>query len=231
MTTATSADPIDRSSVLKACREGDIATLEAAVKCGFDFNEGYDQWTPLHEAVTYRQAGAVAIILANGGRSDPKDTTGATPLHLLAQNGMGWWSTENETAMPEIVALLVKHGALFEEPNLSGRTPLQFAVVQRESAVAEAFLNAGSPPDVRSSPEDRTPLQMAASMGYTEICHCLVKYGADLSISTDRKRAEDWAMTFGHEAIGNELRAMRQSLKAKARLTEIMRSATAPEGP
>lgn len=220
------SSPTTFDQVLAACRDEDIEALQEAVDAGFDLNTSHDSWTPLHEAVIHWRPKACAFILANGGNPNARDTIGSTPLHCaVVQNGQKpRWDGSVQLDAPAMIDMLVKYGASFEILNLSGRAPLQVATIAKLTAQVEALLKAGCPPDVRG-PHERSSLQLAASNGDVEICHKLVNHGADLNLVTDGMRAEDWAGSFQHQALCGELRAIRQSLKARSSIEQVLRDA------
>ncbi len=83
-------------------------------------------WTPLHWVAQRGLTNGVACLLENGANPNATDDKGQTPLHFIAQKGVG----KNQ------VQLLIEHGA---DPNArddSGQTPLDYAKKAKRQTVA-----------------------------------------------------------------------------------------------
>lgn len=83
-------------------------------------------WTPLHWVVQRGLTNGIACLLANGADPNVTDDRGQTPLHFIAQKGVG----KNQAA------LLIEHGA---DPNArddAGQTPLDYAKKAKRKTVA-----------------------------------------------------------------------------------------------
>ena len=83
-------------------------------------------WTPLHWVAQRGLTNGVACLLANGADPNVTDDKGQTPLHFIAQKGVG----KNQ------VELLIEHGA---DPNArddTGQTPLDYAKKAKRKTVA-----------------------------------------------------------------------------------------------
>jgi ankyrin repeat protein len=82
---------------------------------------------------------------------------------------------------PELVELLIKHGA---DPNKRGshqRTALQYAAEKNRLAVAKVLLKHGA--DINGTDNTRlSPLTMAADRGYHDLAMYLIDKGADVNI-------------------------------------------------
>lgn len=107
-----------------------------------------------------------------------------------------------------IIDLLVKHGALVDQPDLGGATPLHRAVRARSRGAVHRLLSLGAKTDSRLRAGGSTPLHLAASStgaGGTAgtldlqiaIIGLLRQYGADFSAvdganrtAVDRARSE-----------------------------------------
>ena len=83
-------------------------------------------WTPLHWVAQRGLTNGVACLLANGADPNVTDDKGQTPLHLIAQKGVG----KNQ------VELLIEHGADLNARDDTGQTPLDYAKKAKRKTVA-----------------------------------------------------------------------------------------------
>ena len=84
-------------------------------------------WTPLHWVAQRGLTNGVACLLANGADPNVITDKGQTPLHFIAQKGVG----KNQ------VQLLLEHGA---DPNVQdneGKTPFDYAKTAKRKSVAD----------------------------------------------------------------------------------------------
>ncbi len=83
-------------------------------------------WTPLHWVAQRGLTNGIACLLANGADPNVTDDKGQTPLHLIAQKGVG----KNQ------VELLIEHGADLNARDDTGQTPLDYAKEAKRKTVA-----------------------------------------------------------------------------------------------
>ena len=83
-------------------------------------------WAPLHWVAQRGLTNGVACLLANGADPNVTDDKGQTPLHFIAQKGVG----KNQ------VELLIKHGADPKARDDAGQTPLDYAKKAKRKTVA-----------------------------------------------------------------------------------------------
>ncbi|MCY3741151.1 MAG: ankyrin repeat domain-containing protein [Candidatus Poribacteria bacterium] len=94
-------------------------------------------WAPLHWVAQRGLTNGVACLLANGADPNVTDDKGQTPLHFIAQKGVG----KNQAK------LLIEHGA---DPNArddTGQTPLDYAKKAKRKTVADFLTKLGTKND------------------------------------------------------------------------------------
>ena len=74
-------------------------------------------WTPLHWLAQRGLTEGIACLLANGADPNVKDDKGRTPMHIIAQKGVG----KNQ------VQLLIEHGGDINSLDAHGKTPRNYA--------------------------------------------------------------------------------------------------------
>ena len=83
-------------------------------------------WTPLHWVAQRGLTNGIACLLANGADPNVTDDKGQTPLHFIAQKGVG----KNQ------VELLIEHGADLNARDDTGQMPLDYAKKAKRKTVA-----------------------------------------------------------------------------------------------
>ena len=101
---------------------------------GWDINERRKHrrglWTPLHWVVQRGLTNGVACLLANGADPNTADDKGRTPMHIIAQKGVG----KNQ------IALLIGHGGDINSRDTDGKTPLDYAQKAKKKSVANFLI-------------------------------------------------------------------------------------------
>ena len=123
--------------------------------------------TPLHRAVLWGDAGAIAPLLEAGADPNARDENGDTPLHKAVFQGHA-----------DAIAALLEAGADPEARDRYGRTPLHRVAGYGHAGVIAALLEAGADPTARSEDGD-TPLHEAAWNGQADAITALLDAGAD----------------------------------------------------
>jgi cytohesin len=108
---------------------------------GADVNAGADgkeplARTPLFDALLKRRLDVAELLLDRGARTDVRNGSGVTPLHVATMSGIG----------EPGVRLLLKHKADPNVPDLAGQTPLHLGAGYCASGTVRALLDAGADP-------------------------------------------------------------------------------------
>ena len=82
-------------------------------------------WTPLHWVAQRGLTEGIAGLLANGADPNITDDKGRTPMHIIAQKGVG----KNQ------VQLLIEHGGAINSRDVAGKTPLDYAQKAKRKSV------------------------------------------------------------------------------------------------
>ena len=96
---------------------------------GWDINtlqkHRHGMWTPLHWLAQRGLTEGIACLLANGADPNVKDDKGGTPMHIIAQKGVG----KNQ------MQLLIEHGGDINIRDADGKTPLDYAQKAKKKSV------------------------------------------------------------------------------------------------
>jgi hypothetical protein len=148
---ASEADPLGRTQLWWAAREGRRVEVERLLARGADPNAAdVDGETPLHAAARGGHAAVVGALLAYGADASASDRYRMTPLHVAV-----------EYAQAGVTHELLSRGADANVGDLFGATPLHHAALQGNREIAAILLEHGADP---AAVDDgaRTPLQRAA---------------------------------------------------------------------
>ena len=101
---------------------------------GWDINERRKHrrglWTPLHWVAQRGLTNGVTCLLANGADPNVTDDKGRTPMHIIAQKGIG----KNQ------IALLIEHDGDINSRDADGKTPLDYAQQAKRKSVANFLI-------------------------------------------------------------------------------------------
>ncbi|KAM8976881.1 uncharacterized protein RCH25_036078 [Pelodytes ibericus] len=188
---------------------------------------GLDGRTALRAAAWGGHEGPVRALLKAGAQSNLADVEGRTPLMAAAYMGhrsvaqlfleagadVNRCDCEGRTALavaclcvpaghehPELVSLLLEHGADPELEDKDGATPLLVAAYEGQAEVAELLLEAGADPD-RAGKGRVTPLLAAASGGHAETVRVLLLWGSAADVTDAEGRS---ALAMAAAAAGGE---------------------------
>lgn len=119
----TMNDPLDRTRLMYACADGDLANAQSFIAAGDDVNiREANGWTAMHFAAQLQDAQLATELMKAlyeaGAEIDPQQMHGNTPLHRAT-----FAARENGAA----ILFLLKHGADKSIENNSGISPLNLA--------------------------------------------------------------------------------------------------------
>ena len=104
--------------------------LKSFLAKGLDINarrkHRHGMWTPLHWVVQRGLTPGILCLLENGADPNVIDDKGRTPMHIVAQKGVG----KNQ------VQLLIEHGGDINIRDAEGKTPLDYAQEPKRKSVA-----------------------------------------------------------------------------------------------
>ncbi len=182
---------------LRALRLDDVATLRRLQQRGFDFNTlDENGQAPLLLALKLDSLRAAEFLIQQPGLDlDALNASGENALMLAALRGhVG------------LMRLLIRQGA---EVNQPGWTPLHYAATHASPVSVEmidllleqhAYIDA-------ASPNESTPLMMAARYGHPDSVRLLLESGADVTIKNQQGlTALDFAVGAGRRDIADPIR-------------------------
>ncbi len=107
--------------------------LKAFLAKGWDINarreHRHGMWAPLHWVAQRGLTHGILCLLENGADPNITDDKGRTPLHIIAQKGVG----KNQ------VQLLIEHGGDINARDANGETPLDYARKAKRKIVNNFF--------------------------------------------------------------------------------------------
>ena len=198
--------PDGDSTLVRAARDGDVATIELMLGQGIDANERseLDGHTALIAASRANHGDSVRVLLAAGADASVRSRTGETALTMAAaangvdsvkalleseldvnikgRDGKTPLMRAAENGHTELVTSLLEAEASVDIKNLRGSTALGFAAANRHLAVVRLLLNAGANANFEDS-YGETPLMRTMHPG---IARALIRAGADVNVSDDQ---------------------------------------------
>jgi ankyrin repeat protein len=137
---------------------------------------GRKLFRPVHWAAAVVSLVGLRALLASGVDVMARDSTGSTPLHILARCGKVSSGTDDVGAAVE---LLIAGGVDKDATDEHRRTPLLCAAGSGYVALVEALLKAGSKTDVQDD-TGHTPLHGAAMSNSSACISALLDAGSDV---------------------------------------------------
>ena len=121
-------------SIHDAAIDGNIAAVKQCIAAGADINAKIGGWTALHHAANVGNKEIVELLIANGADVNAKDDnlTLWTPLHKAASRGHN-----------AIVEILLSRSANVNAKDGSGRSPLDWAVLNDHTETADLLRKHG----------------------------------------------------------------------------------------
>ena len=105
------------------------ALLKGFLAKGWDINarqkHRHGMWAPLHWVAQRGLTAGVLCLLENGADPNITDDKGQTPMHIIAQKGIG----KNQ------MQLLIEHGGDINVRDADGKTPLDYAQIAKKKSV------------------------------------------------------------------------------------------------
>jgi ankyrin repeat protein len=153
--------------------------------------------SPLDRALQYRQARTVAVFLDRGLQGGGQAENQLKDAVLRGQRDMVGILLDrgvdpnpgfllHDAALkgfPEIVEMLIAHGAKVDAVNAEGATALHDAALAGTTSVIATLLDKGANINARDAETGATALHNAASWGRVDAVRILLKRGADASIA------------------------------------------------
>lgn len=182
---------------LRALRLDDVATLRRLQQRGFDFNTVDENGlAPLLLALKLDSLRAAEFLIQQAGLDlDAVNASGENVLMLAALRGhVG------------LMRQLIQQGA---EVNKPGWTPLHYAATNASAdspAMVQLLLDAHAYIDA-ASPNESTPLMMAARYGHPDSVRLLLESGADVTLQNQQGlTALEFAVGAGRQDIADPIR-------------------------
>lgn len=168
------------SPLHKACRNGHTEVVKLLCERGADLEvRDSENRRPVHLAAESDSLPIVELLLRHGAEVQAVDKYGMSLIHYAV--------AAKNAAMVEMV---LDFGQVnVNLPNIHGEYPLHIAIIHKLEKIVELLVSAGA--NVHAmTPQNDTPLLMAASSGSYHIVKVLLKEGADVNAkSADRSTA------------------------------------------
>ena len=198
-------DSLTVPPLIRAAQAGSTVEVEQLLDRGADLEA--------HHVSSGRCALAVAahcgndsvvnLLLSQRARTDSRDASRSTPLHLAASRG-------HTGAMK----LLIGHGAMIEEKDVEGRTPLWLASSTGHIEAVELLLSKRAKVNARADAQ-LTALHVAAKRGDAAMIELLLRHGAHIDGKDGHfMSALHYACESGHESAVNILLGRRADIEA-----------------
>jgi ankyrin repeat protein len=130
--------------------------------------------TPLHRAAWGGSLETVIVLRDRGSKADAIDKAGNMALHIAADMGF------------EKVAKCLCEIAGVQAEGRNGLTPLHYAALSGQYAVAELLVKQGATIDAKDHKFGWTPLHCAAENGQTSVIQLLLENGAKVEETDDK---------------------------------------------
>ena len=149
-----------------AASAGDLKAVKKHIAAGADINRLVNGSRPLGLALAFRRWDVARFLLKKGCDVTKPSYGGSTPLHVAASFG----------APDELLALLLKLGALIDPLDDCNHTPLCCAASAGDERVVDWLLDHGA--DItRGQEHSSTPVYCALARSHTELASHLIDRG------------------------------------------------------
>jgi ankyrin repeat protein len=185
-------------TLARAVQIGDIDQLERNIHWNADINKpGPNGLTPLHIAAMKGSLVMTKILVKNGADLEVTDSQDHTPLlkALVARNAivadylfksgakLDPNSALHETARlgsadRDVIEFLIRQGAILDNTDTDGNTPLHSAILNDQRVVAKYLINRGANLEIRNR-AGMTPLALAITRKNQGIERILRQFGAN----------------------------------------------------
>ena len=156
-------DASGRTTLSWAAGKGDRDAMKELLRCGADPSHAdKDGWTPLHWSAYAQNHECVRLLLAAKADINAKDRHGNTAFSIALYN--------TEIDNPDLVEILISHGADIESINEDGWTPLHLAAWRNNAKCLSLLLRKGADINAKDSYGNNT-LKIAIIFN----CHQAVK--------------------------------------------------------
>ncbi|KAF5713778.1 ankyrin 1 [Fusarium mundagurra] len=193
--------------LIQAISEGDLDIVKLLIenKATVDKREAPpdDGWsrTPLQVAVDWNRPEIVQYLLEKGPDPDARDSDGIPVIGAAVSGGhinMVQWLVDAKADVnaayhenkltplheacphPEVVRLLLEHGADINKANADSRTALNFAIVANNLITVQVLLDSKTKPDINAD-TIYWDLRMVIASGYIEIVEKMLEAGVDVN--------------------------------------------------
>lgn len=154
-----------------------VEVVRVLLKAGADPKAlAYENWTPLHEAVSSGNLALVKLLLEAGADPNAASEYGIRPLHLDAfPNGLA------------IAKLLIEHGAVIEVGPAPEVGFIHCAAARGDIDLVAFYLEKGIRIDLTANGFRLQPIHYAAETGQVEMVKYLLSHGAKIDAPTFTK--------------------------------------------
>ncbi|KAM3935712.1 uncharacterized protein RB166_002855 [Leptodactylus fuscus] len=175
--------PDGRTALRAAAWGGHEGPIKALIRAGAEVDHvDVEGRTPLMAAAYMGHCTVAGILLESGANVNKCDVDGRSALAVACL------CVPTGQRHPQLVSVLLEHGADPELQDNEGLTPLLVAAYEGQEEVAELLLEAGANPD-RSGKDQMTPLLAAASGGHAETVRVLLLWGASTDVTDKEGRS------------------------------------------
>ncbi|TXC08092.1 hypothetical protein FocTR4_00002496 [Fusarium oxysporum f. sp. cubense] len=211
--------------LILAISMGDLGMVKLLIEHGATIDkreappdEGWSR-TPLNVAADWSQPDIVQYLLEKGADPNARDSDDIPVIGAAVDGGhtnMVKWLVEasaevnvtyfeakstplhEATAYPEMVRLLLQHGADISKVNAYSRTALNYAICANSLAAVQIMLEETKAKSDLGAANIEPDLRAAVSSGWTEVVEALLEAGADVNaVDEENKSLLACAMTKG----------------------------------